>query len=36
VTPATSLGDGVNHNDKRFSARFPYVALPHDQSVNSH
>jgi len=36
VTPATSLGDGVNANDKPFSMRFPYVALPHDQSVNSH
>jgi hypothetical protein len=36
VTPATSLGDGVNANDKAFSTRFPYVALPHDQSVNSH
>jgi hypothetical protein len=36
VTPATSLGDGVNANDRAFSTRFPYEALPHDTAVNSH
>jgi hypothetical protein len=29
------LGDGVNVNDFPFRAAFPYVALPHDQAVNT-
>ena len=29
------LGDGVNANDLPFRSSFPYVALPHDKSVNS-
>jgi hypothetical protein len=29
------LGDGVNHNDKRFGGHFPYVALPASGS-NAH
>jgi hypothetical protein len=31
---AKSLGDGVDANDKGFGVSFPYVALPHDDSVN--
>jgi hypothetical protein len=30
-----SLGDGVNANDLPFRGSFPYVALPHDNAVNS-
>jgi hypothetical protein len=29
-----AAGDGVNTNDVAFSKSFPYVALPHNQSVN--
>jgi Domain of unknown function (DUF4331) len=29
------LGDGVNANDLPFRTAFPYVALPHDQAVNT-
>ena len=29
------VGDGVDANDRAFSTTFPYVALPHDQAVNT-
>ena len=29
------LGDGVNANELPFRTAFPYVALPHDQAVNT-
>jgi hypothetical protein len=29
------IGDGVDSNDRPFSTTFPYVALPHDQAVNT-
>jgi len=29
------IGDGVDSNDKSFSSTFPYVALPHNQAVNT-
>jgi hypothetical protein len=32
---ALAAGDGVNANDEPFAATFPYLGLPHDQSVNS-
>ncbi|PZS37992.1 MAG: hypothetical protein DLM62_16140 [Pseudonocardiales bacterium] len=35
IVPALAKGDGVDHNDLRFSDQFPYVALPHDQGVNT-
>ncbi len=28
------LGDAVSSNDKEFGNRFPYVAIPHSNSVN--
>jgi hypothetical protein len=28
-----NLGDAVNHNDAKFGAHFPYLALPHSGSV---
>ena len=31
---ALAAGDGVNANDVAFGTTFPYVALPHDTSVN--
>ena len=27
--PNNALGDGVDKNDKKFSSRFPYLAIPH-------
>jgi hypothetical protein len=27
--PNNALGDGVDRNDKRFTSRFPYLAIPH-------
>jgi hypothetical protein len=36
IVPALAKGDGVNHNDKRFGATFPYVALPHTTAVSQH
>jgi hypothetical protein len=36
LVPALAKGDGVNHNDKRFGATFPYVALPHTTAVSQH
>ncbi|HMC67731.1 MAG TPA: DUF4331 family protein, partial [Mycobacteriales bacterium] len=35
LVSALANGDGVNHNDVRFGATFPYVALPHHASVNT-
>ena len=34
LVPALAAGDGVNANEVAFSSAFPYVALPHDTSVN--
>ena len=31
---AATLGDGVSSNDLSFGSSFPYVALPHNSSVN--
>jgi hypothetical protein len=35
LVPALAAGDGVNRNDVAFGKSFPYVALPHDGSVNN-
>jgi Rieske Fe-S protein len=35
LVPALAAGDGVNTNDVAFGKSFPYVALPHDGSVNN-
>ncbi|MFN2477805.1 MAG: DUF4331 domain-containing protein, partial [Pseudonocardiaceae bacterium] len=35
IVEALAAGDKVDHNDRRFSDSFPYVALPHDQGVNT-
>ncbi|MDQ2788437.1 MAG: DUF4331 domain-containing protein [Actinomycetota bacterium] len=35
IVQALAKGDGVDHNDRGFSDQFPYVALPHDQGVNT-
>jgi hypothetical protein len=35
LVPALAAGDGVNANDVAFGKSFPYVALPHDGSVNN-
>lgn len=35
IVQALAAGDKVDHNDRPFSDFFPYVALPHDQGVNT-
>lgn len=35
LVPELAAGDAVNRNDVAFGNAFPYVALPHDASVNS-
>jgi Domain of unknown function (DUF4331) len=34
LVPALAKGDGVDANESAFGSAFPYVALPHDTSVN--
>jgi len=34
IVEALAKGDGVDANDAAFGSTFPYVALPHDTSVN--
>lgn len=35
LVTALAAGDGVNANEKEFSNSFPFIALPHDSSVNN-
>ncbi len=35
IVPALAAGDKVDRNDRPFGDSFPYVALPHDQGVNT-
>ncbi len=35
IVQALAAGDKVDHNDRPFGDHFPYVALPHDQGVNT-
>ncbi|MGB3442634.1 MAG: DUF4331 domain-containing protein [Actinophytocola sp.] len=35
IVEPLAAGDGVNQNDSAFGSSFPYVALPHNTSVNS-
>jgi hypothetical protein len=35
LVDALAAGDAVDRNDNQFSARFPYVALPNQDAVNS-
>jgi Domain of unknown function (DUF4331) len=35
IVQALAAGDGVNANDKKFGDKFPYIALPNNNSVNT-
>ncbi|MGQ0632016.1 MAG: DUF4331 domain-containing protein [Sporichthyaceae bacterium] len=35
IIDALAAGDGVNANNKAFTASFPYIALPNQQAVNT-
>jgi hypothetical protein len=35
IVQALAAGDKVDHNDVPFDNSFPYVALPHNQGVNT-
>lgn len=35
LVQALAAGDAVDRNDREFSATFPYLALPHNDSVNN-
>jgi hypothetical protein len=36
LSPNNLVGDGVNENDIQFSAKFPYVATPHQGYEHDH
>jgi hypothetical protein len=35
-TPNNLLGDGVDQNDRQFTANFPYLGIPHQGYEHGH